>query len=180
MILKLARFMMHTMERSAGFLIPARHQRNHGARQMSTLQFLKITALGAGFMHAGVLLADEAAAVAAQDQLTLRPYIRISEDQTNGAFRDQVKARIRTMSQEERALMGDTGYNGRDRLTGEGTATRERTRETAREENHYGRGFESRQNQQQSAPTMSASPSGGPAMGAHPGGFGGSSRGRGR
>lgn len=151
---------------------------------MNTMQFLKITALGAGFMHAGVLLADEAAAVAEQDQLTLRPYIRISEDQTNGAFRDQVQARIRTMSQEERALMGNTGYNGRDRLTGEGAAngaaTRERTRETAREENHYGRGFESRQNQQQSAPTMSAPPSGGPAMGAHPSGFGGSSQGRGR
>jgi len=107
---------------------------------MTTMQLLKITALGAGFIHTGVLLADEAAAVAEQDKLTLRPYIRISEDKTNGAFRDQVQARIRTMSQEERALMGDTGYNGRDRLTGEGaangTATRERTRENAREENH--------------------------------------------
>lgn len=151
---------------------------------MTTMQFLKLTALGAGFMHTGVLLADEAAAVTEQDKLTLRPYFRISEDKTNGAFRDQVQARIRTMSQEERALMGDTGYNGRDRLTGEGAAngatTRERTRETAREENHYGRGFESRQNQQQSAPGMSAPPLGGPAMGAHPSGFGGSSQGRGR
>jgi len=151
---------------------------------MNTMQFLKITALGAGFMHTGVLLADEAVAVAEQDRLTLRPYISISEDQTNGSFRDQVQARIRTMSQEERALMGNTGYNGRERLTGEGAAngaaTRERARENAREENHYGRGFESRQNQQQSAPGMSASPSGGPAMGAHPGGFGGSSQGRGR
>lgn len=144
---------------------------------MNTIQLLKITALGAGFMHSGVLLADEAAA---QDRLTLRPYIRISEDQTSSSFRDQVKARIRTMSQEERALMSDTGYNGRDRVTGEGTATRERMRENAREENHYGRGFESRQNQQQSAPAMSAPPFGGQGMGAQPGGFGGSSRGRGR
>lgn len=147
---------------------------------MNTMQFLKITALGAGFMHAGVLLADEAAAVAAQDKPTLRPYIHISEDQSSDSFRDQVKTRIRTMSQEERALMGATGYNGRDRVTGEGAVVRERTRENAREENHYGRGFESRQNQQQSAPTMSAPPSGGPAMGAHPSGFGGSGRGRGR
>lgn len=148
---------------------------------MNTMQLLKITALGAGFMHTGVLLADEAAA---RDQLNLRPYIRISEDQTGGEFRDQVKARIRTMSREERALMSDTGYNGRDRVTGEGAekgiTARERTRENAREEHYYGRGFESRQNQQQGASALSAPPFGGQGMGAQPGGFGGSGRGRGR
>jgi hypothetical protein len=87
--------------------------------------------------------------------------------------------RMRSMSQEERALMNDLSVNGQQRLEAENAVQNVQGR--GMEGSRFGRGYESRQMQENPAASGGSSMSGagtGPGMGGRGGGGGGGGRGR--
>ena len=118
---------------------------------MNTLTFFKIGTLTTALLSSGNLLADELKSTPVQEKLQFQQQARTEDTQDQNAFRERVQTRVRTMTQEERRLMQDTGFNGRTRMTEE-TSRNMTKREPVQEGNNgnhgYGRGFESRQPQQ--------------------------------
>lgn len=150
---------------------------------MITKRFIRISAISLGLLDAGSVLAQERPMQIRQEKQQVRQQAGQKDEVDQNALRNQVQTRLRAMSQEERALMNDLSVNGRQRLEAESAMQNAQGR--GMEGSRFGRGYESRQMQQN--PGASAGPSmgtshmggagGGPGMG---GGSGGGGGGRGR
>jgi hypothetical protein len=149
---------------------------------MCNIELLKFAMFGAGIACAGSLMAEELMPISVQDQLQWMQQTRIVGDQEQGAFREEVQNRIRSLNREEQMLMRNTRFNGRAHISDENTdadSNREQVRSTFDERHAYGRGFESRQ-MQQGAFAVGGNPAGsGSRAGQNSSGMsGGHSRGR--
>lgn len=127
--------------------------------KMNTLTLFKIGAVTTLLLNSGNLLADEVNSTRLKEKLQFRQQPHVDGELDQHIFRQQVQSRMRTMSQEERKLMQDTGFNGRTRMeeeTSRNMMKREQVREGNAGSHGYGRGFESRQ-MEQATPAMGSS-----------------------
>jgi hypothetical protein len=151
--------------------------------QMTTKQFLRISAISLGLLDAGSVLAQERVTQMRHEKQQVRQQASQKGEVDQDALRNQVQTRLRAMSQEERALMNDLSINGRQRLEAENamqsTQGRGMGRDGGMEGSRFGRGYESRQMQQNPTAAGGASMNGagsGPGMGTRGGGGGGRGR----
>lgn len=149
--------------------------------QMTSKQFLRISAISLGLLDAGSVLAQESLEQAWQERQLAQQQAGRKGEVDQDAFRSRVQARMRSMNQEERALMNDLSVNGRQRIEAENAQGRGMGRDGGMEGSRFGRGYEARQIQQNPAATGGSSMNGagaGPGMGGRGGGGGGGGRGR--
>ncbi len=121
---------------------------------MNTLTLFTIGTLTTALLSSGSLLAREMKSAPMQDG-----YQRLA--QADNVNQQNLRERTRTMSQEERRLMQDTGFSGRSRMSDEPGRN-----------SSYGRGFEARQMQQAAGASGHGSAGGGGGAGAQGGGRG--------
>ena len=163
------------------------------SEKMTTKQFLRISAISLGLQDAGNVLAQENVTQMRQEKQQVQMQASPREEVDLDAFRNQVQTRMRAMSQEERTLMNDLSVSGRQRLETESRLQnfqgRGMGRDSGMESNRFGRGYETRQTQQNPATSGASSSSSvngsgsGPGMGARGSsgsGSGGGGGGRGR
>lgn len=134
---------------------------------MNTLTLFTIGTLTTALLGSGSLLAREMQSTPGQNRYQFQQLAQADSDRNQQVLRE--RAQTRTMSQEERRLMQDTGFNGQARMSEESSRGNSSS---------YGRGFESRQMQQNapgSGPSNFGSTGGNAGMGAQGGGH---SRGR--
>ncbi|MFA5243383.1 MAG: hypothetical protein WC029_07150 [Sulfuricella sp.] len=147
---------------------------------MTSKQFIRISAISLGLLDAGSVLAQERLAQTRQEKQQARQQAGQKGEVDADAFRNRVQMRMRSMSQEERALMNDLSVNGQQRLEAENAAQNAQVR--GMEGSRFGRGYEARQIQENPAASGSSSMNGagaGPGMGGRgSGGSGGGGRGR--
>lgn len=154
---------------------------------MTIKQFLHISAISLGLMDSGSVLAQGGLTQMRKEQQQVQQREKQKEDVGQDDFRSRVQMRMRTMSQEERALMNDLSVNGQQRLEAENAVQNNRAHGMGHaggmEGSRFGRGYESRQMQQNSAATgvspMGAAGGSAAGMGV-PGGGSGGGGGRGR
>ena len=147
---------------------------------MTSKQLLRISAISLGLLEAGSVLGQESLVQMRQEIQQVQQTASQKGEVDPDAFRNRVQTRMRTMSQEERALMNDLSVNGQQRLEAENAVQNAQAR--GMEGGRFGRGYEARQMQQNPAASGGASMNGagsGPVMGA-PGGGRGGGGGRGR
>ncbi len=149
---------------------------------MTSKQFLRISAVSLGLLDAGSALAQEGFEQAWQERRLAQQQAGQKGEVDPDAFRNRVQTRMRSMNQEERALMNDLSVNGRQQLEAENAVQgRGMGRDGGMENSRFGRGYESRQVQQNPAATGGSSMNGagaGTGMGGRGGGGGGGGRGR--
>lgn len=142
---------------------------------MTTKQFLRISAISWGLLDVGSVLAQESLEKVWQEKQLAQPQSGQKGDVDQDAFRNRVQMRMRSMNQDERALMNELSVNGQHRLEEENAVQNARGR--GMENSRFGRGYENRQMQQNPASSGGSSVNGagsGPGMG----GRGGGGRGR--
>lgn len=139
---------------------------------MTTKQFLRISAISLGLLDAGSVLAQESLEQAWQERQQAQQASR-NGDAGQDDFRNRVQTRMRSMNQDERALMNDLSVNGRQRLEAESAAQGRRM-----EGSRFGRGYESRQMQENPAASGRSSMNGSGAGSGMGGRGGGGGRGR--
>lgn len=146
---------------------------------MTSKQFLRISAISLGLLDAGSVLAQESLAQTQQEKQQVQRQAGQKGEVDPDAFRSRVQTRMRSMNQEERALMNELSVNGQQRLEAENAARNAQGR--GMEGSRFGRGYESRQMQENPAASGGSSMNGagaGPGMGGRGGGGGGGGRGR--
>ncbi|MBU0594793.1 MAG: hypothetical protein ABIG70_03940 [Pseudomonadota bacterium] len=146
---------------------------------MTSKQFLRISAISLGLLDASSALAQERLVQTRQEKQQAQQQADQKGEVDPDAFRSRVQMRMRSMSQEERALMNDLSVNGQQRLEAENAVQNVQGR--GMEGSRFGRGYESRQMQENPAASGGSSMSGagtGPGMGGRGGGGGGGGRGR--
>ena len=147
---------------------------------MTSKQFIRISAISLGLLDAGSVLAQERLAQTRQEKQQARQQASQKGEVDADAFRNRVQMRMRSMSQEERALMNDLSVNGQQRLEAENAVQNAQVR--GMEGSRFGRGYEARQMQENPAASGSSSMNGagaGPGMGGRgSSGSGGGGRGR--
>ncbi len=117
---------------------------------MNKSELMKFTMFGAGIACAGSLMAEELAPELSRQPIFRTEQYRVATDQEQDAFKAEVQKRMRNLKREEQMLMQETGYNGRARIAEEnaGIPRHDQSLTSSSTDHAYGRGFESRQMQQ--------------------------------